>query len=45
MPETTRLLYDLRADGLPLPLDALDVEACADAVAACLLRPGRGEEA
>ena len=45
VPETTRLLYDLRADGLPLPLDALDVEACADAVAACLLRPGRGEEA
>ena len=46
VPETTRLLYDLRADGLPLPLDALDVEACADAVAACLLRrSGRGEEA
>ena len=36
VPETTRLLYDLRADGLDLPLDALDTEACADAVAACL---------
>ena len=36
VPETTRLLYDLRADGFPLPLDALETDACAALVAACL---------
>ncbi len=36
VPETTRLLYDLRAEGFSLPLDALGTEACADAIAACL---------
>ncbi len=36
VPETTRLLYDLRADGFSLPLDALDPEACAALVAASL---------
>ena len=36
VPETTRLLYDLRADGFSLPLDALDPEECAALVAACL---------
>ena len=38
VPETTRLLYDLRAEGFDLPLDALDTEACADAIAGCLKR-------
>ena len=36
VPETTRLLYDLRADGFSLPLDALDPEECAALVAASL---------
>ena len=36
VPETTRLLYDLRGEGLDLPLDALDTDACADAIAGCL---------
>ncbi|MBR5342477.1 MAG: energy-coupling factor transporter ATPase [Oscillospiraceae bacterium] len=44
VPETTRLLYDLRADGLSLPLDALDTAACADAVAACLSRHSERSE-
>ena len=44
VPETTRLLYDLRADGLSLPLDALDTAACADAVAACLFRHSERSE-
>ena len=38
VPETTRLLFDLRAEGFDLPLDALDTEACADAIAASLKR-------
>ncbi len=38
VPETTRLLYDLRAEGFDLPLDALDTEACADAIAGSLKR-------
>lgn len=33
VPETTRILHDLRADGFDLPLDALAVDACADAIA------------
>ncbi len=36
VPETTRLLYDLRGEGLDLPLDALDTDACADAIVGCL---------
>ena len=36
VPETTRLLYDLRAEGFDLPLDLLDTEACAAAIAASL---------
>ena len=36
VPETTRLLYDLRAEGYKLPIDALSTRACADAIAACL---------
>ena len=38
VPETTRLLFDLRAEGFDLPLDALDTEACADAIAGSLKR-------
>ena len=36
VPETTRLLYDLRAEGFPVPLTALDTDDCAEAVAACI---------
>ena len=32
VPDTVQLLYRLRAAGYEVPLDALDVEACADAV-------------
>ena len=32
VPETTRLLYELRQDGMELPLDALSVEECAQAL-------------
>lgn len=33
VPDTVALLYDLRLHGWDVPLDALDVDACADAVA------------
>ena len=36
VPATTDLIYDLRADGMELPLSALTVEDCADAVARAL---------
>lgn len=36
VPETTRLLYDLRRNGIDVPLDALDVDSCADAVKGAL---------
>ena len=32
VPETTELLWELRQDGLDLPLDALSDEECADAL-------------
>ena len=32
VPETTQLIYELRKEGIDLPLDALSVEACADAI-------------
>ncbi len=38
VPETVRLLQDLRTDGLDLPADALDVDSCADAIAQALSR-------
>ena len=38
VPETTRLLGDLRAAGLSLPEERLDVEGCADEIARELLR-------
>ena len=38
VPETTRLLHDLRAAGLSLPEESLDVEGCADQIARELLR-------
>ena len=36
VPETTELIYGLRESGFDLPLDALGVEECADAIAARL---------
>ncbi len=36
MPDTVELLYELRQSGWDVPLDALTVEACADAVAAAM---------
>ena len=38
VPETTRLLGDLRAAGMSLPEERLDVEGCADEIARELLR-------
>ncbi|MBR4424651.1 MAG: energy-coupling factor transporter ATPase [Oscillospiraceae bacterium] len=38
-PETVSLLHSLRAEGWDLPLDALRVEDCAEAIAAYLRRP------
>ncbi len=32
VPETTELLYELRAEGIELPLDALSVEECAECI-------------
>ena len=36
VPETTQLLYSLEQDGFRLPLDALSVEECAEALYAFL---------
>ena len=36
VPETTELIYGLRQSGWELPLDALSVDECADAIAAFL---------
>lgn len=36
VPQTTELLYELRKSGWDVPLDALTVEECADAIAAAL---------
>lgn len=35
-PHTVELLYGLWQDGFDVPLDALDIQACADAIAGCL---------
>ena len=43
VPETTRLLHDLRAAGLELADEALDVERCAEEIAAAL-GCGKNEE-
>ena len=32
VPETTQLLFELRKEGIDLPLSALSVEECAEAV-------------
>ena len=32
VPETTQLLYELNREGMHLPLDALSVEECAQAI-------------
>ena len=36
VPETVGVLYELRLEGLDVPLDALSVEGCADAIARAL---------
>ena len=36
VPETTRVLYELRGQGIDVPLDALRVEDCARAIAAAI---------
>ena len=36
VPETTQLLYALRAAGYDLPLDALSTDECAEALLACV---------
>ena len=36
MPETVKLLYDLRQAGVDVPLDAISVDECADAICAAL---------
>lgn len=41
VPDTVALLYELRQEGLDVPLDALTVDACADAVAAAVGGAGR----
>ena len=38
VPETTALLHDLKKDGFDLPLDALTVDECADAIFSALTR-------
>ena len=40
VPETTRLLHDLRRAGLNLPEERLDTEGCADEIAAALAAKG-----
>lgn len=37
VPETVKLLYSLRQEGLDVPLSAVSVEACADAIYAALM--------
>jgi energy-coupling factor transport system ATP-binding protein len=32
VPETTALLYELKNEGIDLPLDALSVEECAESI-------------
>ena len=36
VPETTELIYGLKAAGWDVPIDALSVDECADAIAAAL---------
>lgn len=36
VPETTRLMYELNSEGMSLPLNALNVDSCADAIADAL---------
>lgn len=36
VPETTRLMFELNEEGMKLPLDAMDIDSCADAIAAAL---------
>ena len=43
VPDTVALLYDLRQEGMDVPLSALTVDECADAIAAALT-PGKTEK-
>ena len=36
VPETTRLMYELNAEGFSLPLDALGIDDCAERLAQAL---------
>ena len=36
VPETTRLMYELNQQGMELPLEAMDIKSCADAIAQAL---------
>ena len=36
VPETTRIIHELNREGFNLPLDALDIESCAAAIAKTL---------
>ena len=38
VPETTALLHELKKDGFDLPLDALTVDECADAILAAMVK-------
>jgi len=38
IPETALLLHDLKNDGFDLPLDALHVDECADAIYAAMIK-------
>lgn len=44
VPDTVSLLYGLKQEGLDVPLDALTVDECADAVAAALRNEAKGNE-
>ena len=41
VPETTALIHELRKDGLDIPLSALTVDECADAIYAVINQKGR----
>ena len=41
VPDTVELLYELRQEGFDLPLTALTVDECADAVARCFARSAK----
>ena len=38
VPETTRLTWELNRAGWSLPMDSLEIEPCADGIAAAMIR-------